>query len=479
MAYADFQLKQQQNKQKGTIREYFAKRNGQLLVLSDDPTFISLLRATIKDIALNQPEMMVVIPDVSRTLKSIMDSFAANRKPALFIERILGNTGDTSFLVKQFRESFPELRIFVMTTSADKGRIMLLYESGADNFILKPISSIDLIEKMSVTLRQPSVIRQLLDKARTFVVKTVGGEALKITRKVLEVKPDSASGYVVMGDALRITGNNEKAQAAYERASKFSNNYMEPLQKMVELAKETNQPQMQLEYLRKLDEISPLNAQRKVEMGELEIALGNPKAATFLFDTAVNRAYKDAMAQVAAMTEKIAISLQDIDPVQAERYLRKCLELKGRDLTADDLSTFNQLGISLRKQGRWEDAITEYKKALKIAPNEAVLYYNIGMAHAEGKNYEAAIGSMLKALSFNASIPRTSAAVAYNMGKVFSFGYTKEKARQCLEIALDLQPEYPIARELLDRVTAELSQNQDIAETEDHEQQQPDQESQA
>lgn len=62
------------------------------------------------------------------------------------------------------------------------------------------------------------------------------------------------------------------------------------------------------------------------------------------------------------------MSLQDSDPVQAEKYLRQCLEIKGQNLSADDLSTFNQLGISLRKQGRWKDAITEYKKALKIIP---------------------------------------------------------------------------------------------------------------
>lgn len=430
MAFADFQAKQQQNKQKAVLRDYFVKRSGQLLCLSDDPTFVNLLRLTVKELAVNQPELIVLIPDASRALKAISDSFAADKKPALFIERVMGTTGETSFLVKQFRESFPELRIFVMTTTAEKGRIMLLYESGADNFVLKPISSIDLIEKMSATLRQPSVIRQLLDKARTLIVKNVSKEAIKITQKVLEVKPDNASGYVVMGDALRVSGMADKAQVAYERACKYSEDYLEPLQKLVDLARETGKPDMQLEYLKRLDTLSPLNAQRKVEMGELQVTLGNTEAAKQLFDTAVHRAYKDAMAQVAAMTEKIAVSLQEADPVQAEKYLRRCLELKGNDLTVDDLSTFNQLGISLRKQGRWQDAIVEYKKALKIAPQAEVLFYNIAMAHAEGKEYDTAIRSMLKALSLNSGLPRSSAGIAYNMGRVFSLGYTRDKAMQ-------------------------------------------------
>ena len=444
MAFADFQAKQKQNKQKTIIREYFTKRHGQLLCLSDDPTILSLLRATVKEMALPAAELVVFVPDPSRLLKAITDSFAAGKRPALFIESVMSGSGETSFMVRQFKESFPDLRIFAMTTSSEKARIMLLYESGADNFILKPISSIDLIDKMAITLREPSVIRQLLDKARKFVVRNVGSEAIKITQGVLKVKPDSASGYVVLGDALRVSGSRDKAQIAYERACKYSQDYLEPLQKLVDLAKEDGKTDMQLEYLKRLDELSPMNAQRKVEMDE----------AKKLFDGAVNRAYKNAMQQVALMSEKIAMSLQEKDPAQAEKYLRKCLELKGKDLTADDLTTFNQLGICLRKQGRWLDAIVEYKRALQIAPNSSELFYNIAMAHAEGKEYENANRFMLKALALNSSLPRTSPVVAYNMAQVLSFGYSKDKARQAAEISLELDPDYEPAKKLLAQLKA-------------------------
>ena len=39
MAFADFQEKQKQNKQKAVLRDFFVKRHGLLLVLSDDPIF--------------------------------------------------------------------------------------------------------------------------------------------------------------------------------------------------------------------------------------------------------------------------------------------------------------------------------------------------------------------------------------------------------------------------------------------------------
>lgn len=455
MAFADFQKKQVQGKHQAVVREFFTKMNGHFICVTDDQTFLALLRNTVKSLALSKSGLIDFLPDPSKILKAITNDLNAKRTPALFIERTMSGTGDTNFMIKQFRDSFPELRIFAMSSNADKGRLMLLHEAGVDNILIKPISAVDLMEKLAISLKPPSPIKQLLDKARGFIASNFGLDALKLTRKVLEVKPDSAAGYVVMGDALRLAGEQDKAQAAYERATKQQENYMEPLQKLADLAKEKQDPDMQYEYLKRLDELSPLNSQRKMEMAELQMARGNTDAAKELFDGAMNRTFKDAMAQVAAVAEKIAMSLQETDPAQAEKYLRKCLDLKGDDLTIDDLTTFNQLGISLRRQGKPFEAIKEYQRALKIAPNSAELYYNMAMAYYEHKEKETAIRSMLKAFQINPALPNTSANIAYNMGKVFATGITKDKARGCLKIALELNPEFKQAKELLAQLNAE------------------------
>jgi tetratricopeptide (TPR) repeat protein len=451
MGFEDFQEKQRINKQKAVLREYFVKYSGHALCLSDDLTFTALLSSTLKDLAI-QGRLLTIINDTVKTLKIISETFEAEKKPVLLIERVLNTVGDTSFLIRQFKDSFPEMRVIVMSTTADKDRIMLMHEAGADNFVFKPLSSIELMDKMADTLRPPSPIRQLLDKARSFVARNIGNEALKITQKVLEIKPDSAAGYVVLGDSLRISGNTDKAKLAYERACKYSGDYLEPLQRLADLAKEAGDKEAQLEYLKRMDAISPQNAQRKVEIGELLVALGNTESATQIFDTAVTRAYRDAMDQVATMAQKIAVSLQDSDPVQAEKYLRQCLDLKGKNLTVDDLATFNQLGISLRKQGRWQDAITEYKRALGIAPKAEGLFYNMGMAYAEGEDFETAINCMQKALSINPNLPRSSAVLAYNIGMVFARGFTKDKAMQCMQTALELDSSHEGARKMLERL---------------------------
>ena len=456
MAFEDFQAKQRLNKQKGILRDYYLKHSGHALCLSDDQTFTALLSRTLKDLAVSQARLLTIIPDTAKALKAIGDSFEAGNKPVLLIERVMNMVGDTSFLIRQYKDSFPEMRIIVLTTTADKDRIMLLHEAGADGFILKPVSSNDLVDKMADTLRPPSPIRQLLDKARSFVAKNISNEALMLTQKVLEIKPDSAAGYVVLGDSLRISGDSEKAKLAYERACKYSGDYLEPLQRLADLAGESGNKELELEYLKRMDAISPLNAQRKVQIGELLVGLGNTESAAEIFDTAVSRAYRDAIDQVAAMAHKIAATLQDSDPVQAEKYLRKCLEMKGNDLTADDLATFNQLGISLRKQGRWQDAVTEYKRALAIAPKAEGLFYNMGMAYAEGGDFETAIKCMHKAIAINSEFPRGGPLLAYNIGMVYAKGYTKDRAIQCMEIALELDPGLEQARTMMNRLRAEM-----------------------
>ncbi|MDR2603818.1 MAG: hypothetical protein LBC55_00490, partial [Desulfovibrio sp.] len=104
MAFEDFQEKQRVIKQKATLRDYFLKHSGYALCLSDDLTFTALLSSTLKDLAV-QGRSLTVIPDTVKTLKVISETFEAGKKPVLLIERVLNTVGDTSFLIRQFKDS--------------------------------------------------------------------------------------------------------------------------------------------------------------------------------------------------------------------------------------------------------------------------------------------------------------------------------------------------------------------------------------
>jgi tetratricopeptide (TPR) repeat protein len=60
---------------------------------------------------------------------------------------------------------------------------------------------------------------------------------------------------------------------------------------------------------------------------------------------------------------------------------------------------FNEFGIELRKKGMFEEAISNYLKAISIDPNDEVLYYNLGRAYYEQGNYGKAIDELKSALA--------------------------------------------------------------------------------
>ena len=435
-----------------TVTEYMTKQSGHVVALSDDQSFLTLLRLTlVKELGLPQSDILTFVSDPSQLLRVLKDVTKQHPAPIVFLERSMGGR-DQSFLVKQFKDAFPKVRIIVLTVTAEKARLMLLHEVGADNFIAKPVSVNTLIEKIAFTLRPQNKLGQIIDAAKLLLAQQRADEAIKLCQQILEIKPNSAAGFLVLGDAYRAKGEKEHAQEAYETASQHAELFLEPLRRLADLHGESGDSQARLRYLQRLDALSPLNVHRKVDMGELHLTLGNAEEAQRLFDTAVEQVTKEALTHISSIAGRIASFYAEKDPVQAEKYLRKSLDTKGNMLSVDDISLFNQLGISLRQQGRWKDAIEEYGKAIKIAPGDENLYYNMGMACAEGKDFQAARGHMIKALEINAELPRLAANIAYNMGVVFLQADSPERAAACLKIALELNPEFAAARQALQRI---------------------------
>ena len=157
----------------------------------------------------------------------------------------------------------------------------------------------------------------------------------------------------------------------------------------------------------------------------------------------------DARGQMGAVAGRSAGASGEKDPVRSGEYLRKALGGKEDDLGREDGRVFNELGISLRQQGKWEEAVTVYKRALKIAPQDENLSYNLAMAYWQGERFRDARLNMEAAYARNDHLPYAAATVAYNMGLVFKQGEVRDKARVGREIALELDPDMTKAREAL------------------------------
>ena len=375
MSMIDASNRAKLNSYQDTVITYITKENGHILAVSDDQAFCTQLRLTLaKEMGLTSQNIYTALSDPRAMLRELRGILTHHPNPLVFLERSIGGQ-DLSFLVGQIKQAFKTLKIIVLTSDVQRDRLMLLHEVGADNFIAKPVSANTLIEKMAFTLKPQSKLGQVIDVAKKLLYQKKYDLALAACQKVLQLKPGSAAAFLVMGDVFRATQQYDKARIAYESAAKSADLYLAPLQRLAEMYEEIGDIDQQVRYLEKLDSISPLNVNRKVSLGEAHLASGNVEKADAFFERAVVQMNREAADGLSALSSRIANIYGERDPEKAEKFLRSSLEAKGKRLGREDLSLFNQLGISLRRQGRWQDAVTEYKRAIKIAPDDPTLYY--------------------------------------------------------------------------------------------------------
>lgn len=432
-----------------TVSEYALYHSGHFVALSDDQDFVQLLQDTLqKTLRLTLQDTLTLVFEPGLLLRVIRELFITCTAPVLILERLFGGR-DLCFIIRQLKTAYPDLKIIVLTGGVEQERLMYLHENGADNFISKPVSAKTLLAKIAFTLKPHGKLGQLIEAARKKLREGKKEEALLICKQVLEIRPDSAAGFLAMGDVLLALERKEAAKHAFLRASQLAELFLEPLHRLAELYGEEGDEKQRLQYLKRMDVLSPLNLERKVDMGGIHLHLGEEEEAKRLFNAAVSQASMEALNQITFISSRIADLYVDTNPTEAEKYLRSSLEVKKGYLSREDIQIFNRLGISLRQQGRWNDAILEYKKALKIAPDDENLYYNIGMACAEGKDFATAKAHLLRVLELNPDFLRISCQVAYNIGAVFIQANDKNRGQRCLKAALELNPDFVLAKRAL------------------------------
>lgn len=444
--------KQRTNLYEKTVIDFVTKDKGCFIVVSEDPAFLSVLRTVLyKHLGLVASSALVTVHEVNNILKAVKEADSEKKRPFIFIERKF-NGQDMAFMIKQFKAAFPTALILVLTVEVERYRIVYLHEMGADNFIAKPVSAQTIIEKMAFTIKPQDELGTLIEKAKSLLRQGEPKAAKEVAQKILTVKKGSSAALMIVGDAEIALGDMEAAKRAYQEASDNTALYLEPLRKLADLAEKTGDMEGCLEYLERLDRLSPLNSERKVSMGEINLNLGNDAKAHELFDQAMRQLTKEAMGQILTLAERVAEIYADKNPERSAEFLRRALDVADKHLSREDIRIFNRLGISLRRQGKWQEAVDEYNKALKLVPDDAGLHYNRSMAYMEGGAFSDAWKSMALSLKCDPRLPYSSPDVAYNMGVAFLKGGVRDKARQCFEIALELKPDMPKAKEALSKL---------------------------
>lgn len=431
-----------------TVVEFATKDNGCFFAVSHDTTFLKTFRNTLNKELVIPMDRIRVMGEENHFISEIKTPYFKDKKILLLIERILNGRSTVSF-IKQLDKLVTNVQIIALTSEVEKQILILLHEIGVSNFITKPISVNTLIEKIAFTIKPQGNIGQLIDQAKELLTNHKFDEAMSAAKKILKLKPNSAAGLMVLGDAYRATGKPDKAAESYEAAAESANLYLEPLKKLAELHKEQGNLEDQLAYLEKLDKLSPLNVERKIDMGDIHMQQGNSEIAEQYFSDAVKHATKEAQDLIDDVKRSIAERCIDKQPELAEKFFRSIIDSRRGGFAKSDIETFNRLGIALRRQGKWNKAVEEYDKALKVSPEDENLHFNKAVALMEGGKHVEAAKAADKAKEINPDFYAESIVLSFNLGVMYFNAKRYEDSGEFLKNTLKLDPKHDGAKKII------------------------------
>jgi Response regulator containing CheY-like receiver domain and AraC-type DNA-binding domain len=422
------------------LREFLELQGGMLVMLCDDPLFVRTLRTAVFKTLAVKTDCLQIHQDSAQAMKSI-HAYLSRKAPVLVLaDRIMRGKPTLEFL-RGVKATFTDVKLLVMTQETTKDELSQLYEIGVDNILTKPVSIDTLVEKMGGVIKPQGKISQLVQEGKTLLEQGQTKRVMEISKEILKLKPGSPVALMLAGDALLREDRREEALAAYEEAHNGAKLYLEPLKRLANAAKEVDE-EAYLRYMRKLDSISPLNTERKCEIGKVYARKNDHERADRYFTAAIENARREAMSMLDRVVTDIAESVGESAPALAEKYYVQLLNMKGDNLTPEDMVTFNRLGIALRRQGKWREAVENYKKALTVVPDDERVLYNMGLAYCDGQLHRMAVGVFDQVQRINPQFLRTAPVVAFNMANAYALSKDVPTAKHFLGVALELDPKH-------------------------------------
>jgi len=423
------------------VKNFVLDERGHCLIFTDDTIIVKILRNTFYSHLQLKGDCLRLAVREDELLKEAKRLHEIKGKMLFFVERVVNGTSNNK-LIKFLKTTYPDSSIILMTTEADRGLLIYLHEIGADNFIVKPVSSNTLIEKVALTIRPQGQLAKLVGQGKELIQQGQYQKAMEIADQILELKPNSSAALMIQGDAQLRLGFDDEALQAYLQAAEHAKMYLDPLKKIVAFFKEKKDLEAQLDYMKKLERLSPMNMDRKIEIGELHLEQGDFENADQYFQEALKISAKQARDMLDSVKLTVAESCLKVDPSLAERYFREIVDSKS-SLSASDVHVFNRLGIALRKQGKWEQAIKEFKKVLNVAKDTEIIHYNIGMAYMQGNRFWDAHDAFEKAMKINEISLLASDVTAYNIGVCMQRVKKNKLARELFSRVKELNPDFP------------------------------------
>jgi tetratricopeptide (TPR) repeat protein len=238
--------------------------------------------------------------------------------------------------------------VFLYSTNVNNKLMIRAGRFGVDNILKYPFEDDVFQKKIMESFHEPRdpQIRQaerLVNKCQEQMDKGEYEEALQTCNEILDIH-ENAEIFYNLGYILSIRGKFEEALSYFKKATRINGQHTKAYK------------QMGLIYQK---------------LGRLD----------------------DAQACLVRAAD-LHLTLKEEN--EAEEILNAVLTLR-----PDTTNVYNSLGIIYRRQGRLEEALNAYEKALKVHPDDENIYFNVSRVYLERNEKDKARESLKKAISLN------------------------------------------------------------------------------
>ncbi len=294
------------------------------------------------------------------------------------------------------KPNLKNIPFLMVTAEVDAGQIVQAAETEVDGYIIKPFVAKTLEDKIDSIIhkkKNPSETQKLFLAAEAAKEKQEYGQALAALEMVMvkERSPNSARARQAMGEIYELQGDPDKAEKIYTEAIAVNPQFVKVRQSLGELYEKNGDTEKARRAIEAAAKISPNNPDRLTKLGKLYLESGDIEKADEVFKSAIKHDPNNPERRTAIGEIFMKAGHED----KAAESFQGSLGLK------QDTAVSNRLGIALRKKGKFKEAILEYRKAIKVDPGDEALYYNVGRAFMQDKNYASARKAFKKALTID------------------------------------------------------------------------------
>jgi tetratricopeptide (TPR) repeat protein len=269
--------------------------------------------------------------------------------------------------------------------------------------------------------------------------------------QALRLKPDLAEVHCNLGVIQMACGRIDDGIASYRRALQINPTFSEPNNNLGLALIEQGRPEEALSSFRDAVRFKPDFAEGHYNLGSVLQRLGRPDEAVASYRRVLELrpTHADALNNLgAALT-----SLRLLD--DAGGALRQAIAIEPRHADAH-----NNLGNVLRQQGRLEEAIACHQRALELRPNLAIAYHNLGMAYGAQWNLDEAVASFQEAVRLQPDFAQAH----YYLGAALQEQRKLDEAVHCYQRCIQLEPTHAHAYNDLSAVLTALRRTNEAVE---------------